>query len=58
MYAALWAAVDQHDLPLIDFQSIIGDWPTATADGLLADVVHESRAGYAYEAAALRTLLT
>lgn len=58
MYQALWAAADLHDLPLIDFQSIIGDFPTSTAAGLLADVVHESRAGYAYEAAALRTLLT
>lgn len=58
MYTALWAAADLHDIPLVDFQHIIGDFPSSTAAGLLADAVHESRTGYAYEAAALRTLLT
>lgn len=57
MYDLLWDAADRYDLPLIDFQSIIGDWPTGTAAGLLADVVHESRTGYAYEAAAVAKLL-
>lgn len=58
MYDALWDLADLHDIPMIDFQSIIGDFPTATAAGLLADVVHESRGGYAYEAAALKAVLT
>lgn len=58
MYEKLWSLADLHDIPLVDFQHIIGDWPTATENGLIADVVHETRAGYAYEAGALRTLLT
>lgn len=57
MYQALWDAADRHDIPLIDFQSVIGDWPTANAAGLMGDTVHESRSGYAYEAAALAKLL-
>lgn len=57
MYQATWDAADLHNIPLVDFQSIIGDWPTATAAGLMADNLHENRHGYAYEAAALRTLL-
>ena len=58
MYDALWDTADLRDIPLIDFQSIIGDWPTANAAGLMGDTVHESRKGYAYEAAALSVLLT
>lgn len=58
MYDALWDAADLHDIPLVDFQTVVGDFPTSTAAGLLADTVHESRSGYAYEAAALANLLT
>lgn len=58
MYEAQWDAADAHDLPLIDFESIIGDYPTANAAGLMGDFLHENRIGYAYEAAAIRALLT
>lgn len=57
MYAATWSAADTYNLPIIDFQSIVGDWPTANTAGLMADNLHENRKGYAYEAAALRSLL-
>ena len=58
LYAAQWDAADRHDFPLVDFQSVIGNYATANALGLMADTVHESKRGYSYGAAALRALLT
>lgn len=58
MYAAQWAAADTYDFPLIDFENIVGDYPTANAAGLMGDNLHENRFGYAYEAAAVKALIT
>lgn len=57
VYQAAFDAADLYDLPLIDFQSVISDYTTANARGLMADTLHENKRGYAYEAAALASLL-
>lgn len=52
-FKALWDAADRHNLPLIDFTSVIGDQITASQRGLMYDATHENAAGYVYEAAAV-----
>jgi hypothetical protein len=53
----LYDIADSLDLPLIDFTSLIGDQPAATAAGLLQDTVHENSRGYALEADALARVI-
>jgi len=57
MYAALWDIADDYNLPLLDLQSVIGDYATADAAGLMFDDPHENAIGYAYGAAAIRKLI-
>jgi lysophospholipase L1-like esterase len=53
----LYDIADSLDLPLLDFTSLIGDQPAATAAGLMQDTVHENTRGYALEADALARVL-
>lgn len=57
MYAALWDIADERNLPLLDLQSVLGDYASANEAGLMFDDPHENAAGYAYGAAALYRLI-
>lgn len=58
IYQAAWDAAEAYDLPLIDFQSAIGEYGKAVLDLLMSDTLHENKRGYAREAAMLKALLT
>lgn len=48
--AALYAAADEFDLPLIDLTDTMGWYASANAKGLMADTVHPNRRGYSVQA--------
>lgn len=50
---AIYDASDSHAFPLVDFESVIGDYATANGLGLMGDTVHENANGYALQAAAV-----
>jgi len=54
----LYDIADSLDLPLLDFNSLIGDNPAATAANLMTDTVHENDRGYALEADAIARVIT
>lgn len=54
----LYDIADALDLPLVDFNALIGDSSAATSLGLMADTVHENSRGYSLEAGLLAQVLT
>lgn len=54
---AIYDAADTHGFPLIDLESVIGDYTAANASALMGDTVHENANGYALEAEAVARLV-
>ncbi len=57
-YEAQFKAADRWNLPLIDGVSVIGNGQQAQARGLMYDAQHENIRGFAWNAAAVRRLIT
>lgn len=54
---AIYDAADARGFPLIDFESVVGDYTAANGSSLMGDTIHENANGYALEAAAVARLV-